>query len=205
MGKSNREWRIEQARAIFLKRSKLLRTKDILTAGIHPRTLYDMRDTGILEQVSRGVYRLADQPAMGNPDLMTVAVRVPEGVICLISALSFHEMTSQVPHEVYLSLSRGKWGPKLDYPPIRVFWFTGPAFRDGVEVHMIDDVPVRIYNPEKTLADCFKYRNKIGIDTVTEALRLYRQTKPLKVDTILRYARVCRVEKVMRPYLESIL
>jgi len=205
MSEPDHKRRTAQAEAKLRRHEGVLRTKDILAEGIHPRTLYEMRDTGVLEQVSRGVYRLADRPPLGSPDLVTVAARVPEGVICLISALAFHEMTTQVPHEVYLALERGKWAPKLDHPPIRVFWITASAFKEGLEVHPIDGVPVRIYSPEKTLADCFKYRNKIGLDTAVEALKLYRQHKPLSVDVILRCARACRVEKVMRPYLESVL
>jgi len=205
VAKSDHKRRIAEARAKLRKQGGVLRTKDILAEGIHPRTLYEMRDMGILDQLSRGVYRLADKPALGNPDLVTVAMRVPDGVICLISALAFHEMTTQVPHEVYVALERDKCAPKLDYPPVRVFWFTASAFREGVEIHTIDGVPVRVYSAEKTLADCFKYRNKIGLDTAVEALRLYRQRKPLNVDAILRCARACRVEKVMRPYLESVL
>lgn len=126
-------------------------------------------------------------------------------MICLISALSFHEITTQIPHEVYVALERGARAPRLDYPPLRVFRFTGKAFTEGVEDHEIDGVSARIYSPEKTLADCFKYRNKIGLDTALEALRLYRQRKPIKVEALIEFARICRVEKVMRPYLEAVL
>ena len=103
------------------------------------------------------MYRFADMPAMGNPDLATVALKVPKGVICLISALSWHEMTSEIPHEIYLALPRGAEPPRLAYPPLRIFWFQGDAFEEGVEEHDMDGIRVRIYSPEKTLADCFKY------------------------------------------------
>jgi len=128
-----------------------------------------------------------------------------KSVICLISALSYHEMTTEIPHEIYLALPRGAEPPRLDYPPLRIFWFSGTAFTDGVEQHDIDGIPVKVYNPEKTLADCFKYRNKIGLDVVLEALKFYRQRKRREVDELMRYARMCRVEKVMRPYLETTL
>jgi len=182
-----------------------MRTAQALCLGVHPRTLYEMRDAGIVDQLGRGVYRLAELPILGDPDLATVALKIPHGVICLISALAFHEMTTQVPHEIYLAVSRGTTRPRLDYPPLRVFWFTDKAFTEGVETHVRDGISVRVYSPEKTLADCFKYRNKIGIDTVIEALKLYQQRNPVRVDELLRFARVCRVFRVMKPYLEALL
>jgi predicted transcriptional regulator of viral defense system len=176
-----------------------------MRAGIHPSTLYAMRDAGSLEVVSRGVYRLAGSEPLGNPDLVTVATRVRGGVICLISALAFHEITTQIPHEVHVALQRGSEGSRLEYPPIKIYWFKGQAFTAGVETHEIDGVGAQIYSPEKTLADCFKFRNKIGLDTAVEAVRFYRERRSVNVDALMRYAAICRVEKVMRPYLEAIL
>ncbi len=196
---------VKQATELFRRRGGVLRTGEVLDAGVHPRTLYAMRDAGILERLSRGLYRLADLPPLGNPDLVSVGLKVPKGVVCLISALAYHELTTQIPHEVYVALARGAEPPRLDYPPLRVFWFTGKAFTEGIDRYEVDGVPVRIYTPEKTLADCFKYRNKIGLDVAIEALQLYRDRKPLKTDELMRLARVCRVERVMRPYLEALL
>jgi len=183
----------------------MLRTAQALRAGIHPSTLYAMRDSGMLEVVSRGVYRLADSSPLGNPDLVTVATRVPSGVICLISALAFHDLTTQIPHEVHVALPRGAEEPRLDHPPIKTYRFTGEAFTEGVEIHELDGIGVRIYSPEKTLADCFKFRNKIGLDTAMEAVRFYRERRSVKVDDLRRYASICRVKKVIRPYIEAIL
>lgn len=197
--------RLERAVAVFKKHGGILRTSEALRAGIHPATLYAMRDAGILERISRGLYRLADNPPLGNPDLVTVAKRIPNGVICLISALAFHDLTTQIPHEVYLALPRGAEEPRLDFPPIRTFRFTGKSFTEGIETHPLEGVPVRVYGPEKTLADCFKFRNRIGLDTVIEALRFYRERRSMKVDELLHFAAICRVTKVMRPYLEAIL
>jgi predicted transcriptional regulator of viral defense system len=182
-----------------------MRTAQAIRLGVHPRTLYEMRDAGVLDQLARGVYRLTELPVLGDPDLATVALKIPHGVLCLISALAFHEMTTLIPHEIYLAVSRGTTHPRLDYPPLRIFWFTDKAFTQGIETHTRDGIRVKVYSPEKTLADCFKYRNKIGIDTVIEALRLYQQRKPVKVEQLLRFARVCRVSKVMKPYLEALL
>ena len=197
--------KIERARAIFQRHGGTMRTAQAIRLGIHPRTLYEMRDAGVLDQLGRGVYRLAELPVLGDPDLVTVALKIPHGVICLISALAFHEITTQIPHEIYLAVCRGTTRPRLDYPPLRIFWFTDKAFTEGIETHVRDGIPVRVYSPEKTLADCFKYRNKIGIDTAIEALKLYQQRKPVRVDELLRFARVCRVLKVMKPYLEALL
>jgi predicted transcriptional regulator of viral defense system len=164
-----------------------------------------MREEGNLEQLSRGLYRLSSLPKLSNPDIVSVSLKVPQGVICLVSALAFHNLTTQVPHRVYVALSRGAEPPRVSFPPIRVFWFTGSAFKEGVDVHRLDGVPVRIYGPEKTLADCFKYRNKIGLDVALEALKLYRERRKVKTAELLRYAAVCRVRKIMQPYLEALL
>lgn len=197
--------RFDKAIAIFRTHGGICRTTQAIRAGIHPGILYAMRDCGTLEKVSRGVYRLAGSSPLGNPDLVIVATRAPGGVICLISALSFHELTTQIPHEVHIALSRGAEEPRLDHPPLKTYRFTGRAFTEGVENHEIDGVQVRIYSPEKTIADCFKFRSKIGLDTVVEAVRYYRERKPLKVDQLMRYAVICRVDKIIRPYLEAIL
>jgi predicted transcriptional regulator of viral defense system len=126
-------------------------------------------------------------------------------VICLISALAFYELTTQIPHEVHVALPRGAEEPRLYHPPIKTYRFTGKAFTEGVRVHEVDGVSVRIYSPEKTLADCFKFRNQVGLDTVMEAVRFYRERRNVKVDDLMRYAGICRVKKIIRPYLEAIL
>ena len=195
----------ERAIKVFRRHGGVLRTSEAIRLGIHPRTLYAMRDAGVLECLSRGLYRIADLPHLSNPDLVAVALKVPTGVICLISALAYHELTTQIPHEVYLALPRGAEPPRLDHPPIRIFWFTGKAFAEGIDTHEVDGVPVRIYGVEKTLADCFKYRNKIGLDTAVEALKGYVSGRRIDIDKLMVYARICRVEKVMRPYLEALL
>lgn len=201
----NRGSRFDRAVDIFKRRGGILRTAQALRAGIHPETLYAMRDSGALEVVSRGVYRLANSPPLGNPDLVTVGTRIPGGVICLISALAFYELTTQIPHAVHVALPRGAEEPRLDHPPIKTFRFTGEAFTEGVEAHELDGVSVRIYSPEKTLADCFKFRNQVGLDTAMEAVRFYRERRIIKVDDLMRYAGICRVKKIIRPYLEAIL
>ena len=197
--------RFDRAVDVFKNHGGILRTAQALRSGIHPGTLYTMRDSGVLEMVSRGVYRLADSTPLSNPDLVTVATRVPGGVICLISALAFHEITTQIPHAVCMALPRGAEEPRLDHPPIKTYRFTGKAYTEGVEPHELDGVIAHIYSPEKTLADCFKFRNKVGLDTVMEAVRFYRERKHVKVEDLMRFATICRVTKIIRPYLEALL
>lgn len=192
-----------QAHEVFKSRGGILRTREALEAGIHPRTLYAMRNAGQLEQVARGVYRLAELPPLSNPDLAAVGKRVPQGVICLISALAFHELTTQIPHVVHLAMPRKARTPRLAHPPLQVYWFSADAYKAGVETHNLEGTEVRIYDPEKTLADCFKYRNKIGLDVAIEALRIYRRRRGARLQRVLEYARICRVEAVIRPYLEA--
>jgi predicted transcriptional regulator of viral defense system len=197
--------RFEKAITLFRKHGGLLRTADALGAGIHPDTLYRMRDSGALEQVSRGVFRLAEGAPLSNPDLVTVTTRIPKGIVCLVSALSFHDLTTQIPHAVDVALPRGAEPPRLVHPPLRVHRFTGHSYSDGVETQQVDGVRVRVYCAEKTLADCFKFRGMIGLDVALEALRLYRERRKVALDALMRFAAICRVPKTMRPYLEAIL
>ncbi len=197
------EKQMKSAKEVFRRYGGMLRTSEALQQGIHRRTLYAMRDAGVLQRLERGLYRLAELPPLTAPDLVTVTRKLPKSVVCLISALSFHDITTQIPHAVHIAVKRGTEAPRLGYPPTKVYWFSGEAFTAGVETHSIDAATVRVYNAEKTLADCFKYRHKIGMDTVLEALILYRDQQRPRTRELLRFARICRVEKIMRPYLEA--
>lgn len=188
--------------AIFRKHGGQLRMSEALAHGITRYMLYSLRDQDIIEQVSRGVYRLMELPQISNPDLVTVSLRYPNAVICLISALSFHNITTQIPHVVSLAVPRGSRVPSLDYPPVQAHQFSVEAYNSGIENHAIDGVSVKIYTPEKTLADCFKFRNKIGMDVVIEALKLYRSRQKFNLEKLLEYATICRVKNIMMPYLE---
>lgn len=176
---------------------------EAIQRGITRYMLYTLRDRGVIEQISRGIYRLVELPPIGNPDLVTVGLRFPNAVICLVSALAFHEITTQIPHSVSVAVSRESRMPSLEYPPLIVHRFSDQAYRAGIEEHQIDGVPVKIYNPEKTIVDCFKFRNKIGMDVVLEALKFYRARKRFNLVALLNYAKICRVEKIMSPYLEA--
>lgn len=190
--------------AIFRQYGGQLRMSEAIGHGISRYSLYKMRDNGTIEQVSRGIYRLVDLLPITNPDLVTVSLRFPKAVICLISALSYHQITTQIPHEISVAIARSARMPSLDSPPVHAYKFSDEAFKAGIEKHQIDGVIVQIYNPEKTLADCFKYRNKLGMDVILESLKLYKSQKSYSLDKLLKYARICRVDKIMKPYLEAI-
>jgi predicted transcriptional regulator of viral defense system len=194
------------ARKAFKEHGGMLRTTNAIRLGIHPRSLYALRDSGEILPVGRGLYRLAKAPALTNPDWVTLGFRIPRAVICLISALAHHELTTQVPHYVDIARPSHAQIPKVRGVPVRVFWFPARAFEAGVETVTVDRVPIKVYSSEKTIADCFKYRNKIGIDVAIEALRAYREkVRKLPVNKLMEYARICRVERVMRPYVETVL
>jgi len=164
-----------------------------------------MRNAGLILCESRGLYRLVDAELGSNLDLVQAALRIPKGVICLISALSFHELTTQIPHQVYIALPIDAEKPRLEYPPLRIFWLSQKVYSAGIENHKIDGIPVRIYGIEKTVADCFKFRNKIGLDVALEALRGYRRREGFNIETLLHYARIDRVERIIKPYLEAVV
>ncbi len=196
---------IEKALRLFRRRGGMLRTGQAIRLGIHPRTLYALRDKGELEQLGRGLFRLSTARPLRNPDLIPIAVRVPRGVVCLISALAYHDLTTQVPHAIDLALPTHAQVPKTGGIPIRVFWFSERSYRSGIEVVRMDRVPIRIYSVEKTIADCFKYRNKIGLDVAIEALRTYKQRKRRRnIQALMKFAQIDRVLRVMRPYMEAI-
>lgn len=201
--KKNRSSARDKAKQIICQSGGIIKTSEALHAGIHPRTLYQLRDTGDLEQISRGIYRLTEIEPVSNPDFVVVATRIPNSVICLISALSFHEITTQIPHEISVAIPKDSKPSTMKYPPVQFYKFSQESFMAGIEKHQIDGVSVKVYSPEKTLADCFKFRNKIGMDVVLEALKLYKGRKKFDHRKILEYAKICRVDKIVRPYLEA--
>ncbi len=180
-------------------------TRQALKAGIHTQVLSRLVASGELERVGRGQFRLPGSPVSEQHGLALVAAQAPNAVICLISALSFHRLGTQLPFQVWLAVNGRARKPSVEYPPLRVVRFTGEAFSRGIETHRIEGQSVRIYSVAKTLADCFKYRNKIGLDVALEALREAWRARRVKMDDIDRYARICRVERVMTPYLEAMV
>jgi predicted transcriptional regulator of viral defense system len=192
-------------RKIFKKHNGFLRVSDAIKQGVPEHIVYEMFQKGELVKDARGVYRLADSEPLSNPDLVQVSLLVPKGVICLISALYFYEITTQIPHSVYVALPQNAGRPRLTYPPLEVFWVTDSLHPVGVDVHVLDGIKVKIYNREKTIADCFKFRKRIGEEVVLEALKEYINQPDLNVHGLLEYAKINRVEKLMVPYLKSLL
>jgi len=182
-----------------------VRTRDALALGIHPATLYELRDSGQLTHLARGLYRLANGKESSNPDLAVVAARAPDAVVCLISALAFHNITTQVPAVVHLAVPRGKYHRVNLAPlPVRVYRFDPRTFGEGLETHDLDGARIKIYSAARSVVDTFKFRNKIGLDVALEALRLARTRKRVSVRELLHYARLLRVERALRPYLEAL-
>ncbi|WP_305965482.1 type IV toxin-antitoxin system AbiEi family antitoxin domain-containing protein [Marinobacter salsuginis] len=192
-----------ELQSLFREHGGQLRLSEALARGYSRYQFYQLRDEGLIEPFSRGLYRLADLPQIENPDLMAAATRFPHSVLCLISALDWHGITTQIPHQVHLAVERDARLPVLDYPPVAGYRFSGRAFSAGIDRVDVDGIVLNVYNPEKTLADCFKFRNRIGIDVVLEALELYRTRKTFLPGRLMEYARICRVANVMAPYLEA--
>lgn len=194
----------EQRLLELARKSGVLRPRDVEAHGIPREYLIRLRDRGVLEQPSRGLYVLAGADLGENQSLAQACKRVPHGVVCLLSALQFHELTTQIPHEVWLAVDVKARKPRVDYSPLRVVRFSGAALKFGVEEHLIAGVPVKVYTPAKSVADCFKYRNKIGLDVALEALRDVWRQRRATMDELLEAAKVCRVARIMQPYLESL-
>lgn len=181
----------------------IISASDVEELGISRNYLYAMCREGLLERAARGLYVLADSDVSAHFAFAEISKRIPSAVISLISALNFHELTTQNPHEVWLSIPRDTWLPEIDYPPIQVTRVSEPAYSFGVEEHSIGGVSVKIYSPAKTVADCFKFRSKVGLDVAIEALRSAWDARKITVDELAQAAQVDRVWKVIRPYMEA--
>ncbi|MEO6194406.1 MAG: type IV toxin-antitoxin system AbiEi family antitoxin domain-containing protein [Thermoanaerobaculia bacterium] len=181
----------------------VLRTQDLERRGVPRKELKRLSDQGILEKIGRGLYRLSSSEITEHQSLLEASKRVPQGVVCLLSALRFHGLTTQNPFAVWLAIDRKAWQPRVDDPPLRIVRFSGEALTSGIETHHIQGGEIRVYSPAKTVADCFKYRNKIGLDVAMEALKDCIEGKRDTFDNLWKFAKICRVANVMRPYLES--
>lgn len=188
----------------LLRKQGIARPRELASLGVHRTQLQRLVREGLVEQVSRGIYSLASYEPSPDVAVAIVAKRVPEAVICLLTALRLHGLTTQQPREVWIALPEKARKPALDYPPVRVARFSGAALTEGIEHRRVDGVSVPVYSAAKTVADCFKYRNKIGIDVAVEALRDFTRLERGGADALARYAKICRVSKVMQPYLDSL-
>jgi len=182
----------------------ILRPRDLDPLGIPRVYLGRLQKAGRLERIGRGLYVLPSAEVTENRTLAETAKLVPNGIICLLSALRFHELTTQAPFEVWVAIGEKAWRPRLEYPRLRVVRFSKAALSEGVEEHQLEGVPVRLFGVAKTVADCFKYRNKIWLDVAIEALRECRRQRRCSMDDLWHFAQVCRVQNVMRPYLEAL-
>ena len=188
-----------------LAQQGLLRVCDLTSRGLHPEYLRRLYQKGLVRREGRGLYIAADAEISVHYGLAQVAKRVSHGVICLLSALSFHEIGTQLPHQVWMAIDRRAAKPKMQFPPLRVMRFSGAALTEGIETYQIEGVSVQIFNPAKTVSDCFKYRNKIGLDIALEALKECIRDRRTTMDDLWHFAKVCRMTNVMRPYMEAIV
>ena len=188
----------------LVRQAGVLRPRDLDAHHLPRQYLRLLCDQELVQRVGRGLYVAADAEPSLHHTLAQASKRVPQGVVCLLSALRFHDLTTQAPFQVWLALGKQSWRPQVDYPPLRVVWFSGEAFACGVEEHGIEGVSVRVYSAAKTVVDCFKYRNKIGLDVALEALRDAWRQHLVTMDELWRFAQVDRVARIMRPYLESL-
>lgn len=182
----------------------LLRASDLDAIDAPRVVLTRLIAAGLLDRVGRGLYRLPGHPISEHEGLMVVATKAPQAVFCLLTALQFHGLTTQLPRQVWIAMPRGSHSPRIDYPPIRMVQMAGSAHLAGVEEHLCNGVKARIYSPAKTVVDCFKHRNKIGLDVALEALKDAWRTRKVSADDLWRYAQDCRVATVMRPYMEAV-
>ncbi|MDE1890871.1 MAG: type IV toxin-antitoxin system AbiEi family antitoxin domain-containing protein [Betaproteobacteria bacterium] len=182
----------------------MLRPSDLAIIGAPRVVLTRMTASGLLEKTGRGIYRLPSNQGSEFESLTTIATKVPQAVFCLLTALQFHELTTQLPHQVWIAMPRGSHTPKIDCPPVKMVQFSDESYSEGIDLVQRDQIKLRVYSVAKTIADCFKHRNKIGLDVALEALKDARAQKKATNDDLWRFAKICRVANVMRPYLETV-
>lgn len=187
------------------KRGGLASYAEIIEAGFHKAILKDGLSSGQIQKIDRGLYRLSDGSTLSNPDLVAVSIKIPKGIICLLSGLAFHEATNEIPHCVDIAIPRGTHANKIKYPPVRFYRFASKAWKAGIEDHEIEGHKIRVYSLAKTIADCFKFRNRIGMDVVRDALKVAVSEKGIKPKEIMHYAKICRVDSIVKPILEAML
>lgn len=193
----------DTVRSVLATLGGTARTSAILNAGVHPRDLYAARGAGVLVEVSRGVYRLADLP-LTEPELVAVAARMPRAVLCCVTALHVHGLTQEIPRAVHLMLPRGTRAARVDPTPLEVYHCSGEALTTGVEEREVDGVPVRVTTPAKSVADAFRFRSRLGMETAVDALKQVLRARAATPTEIASMARLCRVEPVVRPYLDAV-
>jgi predicted transcriptional regulator of viral defense system len=187
------------------KRGGMASYKEIIKAGFNKAFLKGNLDSGRIQKVDRALYRLSDGFTLSNPDLVAVSIKVSKGVVCLLSALAFHEATSEIPHYVNIAIPRGAYANKINYPPVKFYRFASKTWKAGIEKHEIEGYQLKVYSLAKTIADCFKFRNKIGMNVAREALKIAITEKGVQPKEIMQYAEICRVDNIIKPILEAML
>lgn len=193
-----------EAIEVFKCHGGMLRSSEAIKKGIHPRILYELRDQGIIEELQRGLYALTDLPDLEDPDLVTVSKIIPNGVICLISALYFHRLTVQIPRWVDIAVKRKYVPPKVNHPPVHIHWFSDKFYKSGVEKHNFEGAEIKIYSREKSIIDCFRLRNKIGVEIAIEAFKEYLKQKNVNINLLMQFAKESRVIRILEPYLKAL-
>ena len=200
IGNSKRQQVIDLVQAL-----PVVRPKDLTEHSLPKDYLYILAQEGVIERVARGLYQWPNKDLGRHQSLAEVCKIAPKVVIALLSALNYHNITTQNPHQVWLAIDRKGWRPEISYPPVRFVTMSSESLQAGVESHSIEGVPVKVFSPAKTVVDCFKFRNKVGLDVALEALREGWSKRKFTMDELLGYAEICRVKKVMQPYLESLV
>lgn len=195
-----------QSEQAFVRLSKrpMVRRRELIERGVSGSAVQQLLAADRIERVGRGLYRAKEAEVTEHHTLAQAGLLVPQGTVCLLSALRFHGLTTQAPFEVWLAIANHAWRPTVTDVPLRIHYFSGPALTAGVEQHRLEGVPIKVYSAAKTVADCFKFRNKVGLDVALEALRDYLHTRRLPEKDLWRYAAICRVKNVIRPYLEAL-
>ena len=188
---------------IFEKHGGMLKTSEAISEGIHPRILYELLESGHIMQIQRGLYALINLPDMNDPDFVTIAKKVPVGVICLVSALYYHHLTVQIPKWIDIAVPQKYKVPVLDNPPVRFHWVSDSVFYSGIEIHDFNGIKVQIYSSEKTIVDCFRLRKKIGISVALEGLKMYLQQKKRNLPLLRKLSQESRVTQIIEPYIEA--
>ena len=191
--------------SIFNKNNGLMKTSDAIDAGINPWDLYAMVDEGIINRESRGLYLINSMEEIGNPDFTILFNRAPKAILFLLSALEFHHITTQIPRKIYIALPKGWKKPKIDEVPLDVFFLSNHLYDLGIEKCFLNNQTIKVYDIEKTIVDCFRFRNRIGLDIALEALKDSWNQKRINLNKIHTYSKICRMKNVMSPYLESII
>ncbi len=189
----------------LVRAQSVIRPRDLKEHRLSKDYLYILAQEGVIERVGRGLYQWPNKDLGRHHSLVEVSKLAPKAVVALLSALNYHNMTTQNPHQIWLAIDRKAWRPEISYPPVRFVTMSAESLHSGVETHLIEGVSIKVFNPAKTVVDCFKYRGKVGLDVAMEALREGWSARKFTIDELQCYAKICRVQKVMQPYLESLV